>query len=127
MNQISRQTMIDFVLDDETDQLIYNDTSFVCVDFAVAVHDHAEQHNVGAGVVTCEIGGIRHALNVFNTTDRGLVYIDCTGARAGEPQHNYDKIASIDGRYHVEPVVDITPYHYVDYQNDTVIGVHVYW
>lgn len=121
------QEVMDFILSDNTDQRIYDDANFVCIDFAVAVHDNAERQNVSTGVITCEIGSILHALDVFNTTDRGLVYIDCTGARAGEPAHNYDKIASIDGVYYVTPVVDISPYFYVNDMNDTVTNVHVYW
>jgi hypothetical protein len=124
---VSYRAVIDFVLRDQTDRLIYNDSCFVCIDFAVAVHDNAERQNVTAGVVTCEIGDTLHALNIFNTTDKGLVYIDCTGGRAGEPVHDYDKIASIDRRYKVEPIEDISPYCYVSDRNDMVTNIHVYW
>jgi hypothetical protein len=124
---VTYRELIDFILLDKTDQVTYDNDSFVCIDYAVTVHDHAEQHNVSAGVVTCEIGGTLHALDVFNTTDRGLVYIDCTGASAGEPAHNYDKLARIDGRYRVEPLVDIAPYYYIGEKNDTVTNVHYYW
>jgi hypothetical protein len=124
---VTYQEVMDFILSDNTDQLIYDDEKFICIDYAVAVHDNAERQNVSAGVVTCEIGGTLHALNVFATTDRGLIYVDCTGARAGEPAHNYDKIASIEDVYHVTPVVDISPYTYVNDENDTVTNVHVYW
>ena len=126
-NNVTYQELLNFVLNDNTDQVTYNDDSFVCIDYAVAVHDHAERQNITAGVVTCQINGTLHALNVFNTTDRGLIYIDCTGAGAGEPIHNYDKIATIDGQYQVEPVVDIAPYYYITGKNDTVTDIHVYW
>jgi hypothetical protein len=125
-NRTYREVM-DFILSDDTDQQIYDDEKYVCIDYAVAVHDHAERQNVSAGVITCEIDNIRHALNVFNTTDRGFIYVDCTGARAGEPAHNYDKIARIDDVYHVTPVIDIAPYFYVNDKNDVVTNVHVYW
>jgi hypothetical protein len=121
------QEVVDFILSDDTDQRIYDEASFVCIDYAVAVHDHAERQNVSAGVITCEIGSTLHALNFFNTTDRGLIYVDCTGARAGEPVHNYDKIARIDDVYQVTPVIDISPYVYVNDKNDTVTNVHLYW
>lgn len=121
------QEVMDFILSDDTDQWTYDDNSYVCIDFAVAVHDNAERQNVSAGVVTCEIGSTLHALNVFNTTDRGFIYVDCTGARAGDPAHNYDKIARLDDVYHVTPLVDISPYLYVNDKNDTVTNVHVYW
>ena len=124
---VSYSALMEFILQDKTDQLIYDDSCFVCIDFAVAVHDNAESRNISAGVVTCNIGGTLHALNIFNTTDRGLVYFDCTGGRAGAPVHNYDKIARIEWLYRVEPVVDISPYHYVNDKNDTVTNVHLYW
>jgi hypothetical protein len=124
---VSYGELMDFILRDKTDQLIYDDSGFVCIDFAVAVHDNAERQNISAGVVTCNIGGTLHALDVFNTTDRGLVYIDCTGGRAGAPVHNYDKIAYVEWLYRVEPVVDISPYHYVNDKHDTVTNVHLYW
>ncbi|MGA9140043.1 MAG: hypothetical protein WBZ29_07460 [Methanocella sp.] len=119
--------LVGFILNDSTDQVPYGDGSYICIDYAVAVHDNAERQNITAGLVTCEVNGSMHALNVFNTTDRGLVYVDCTGAMAGEPVHNYDKIARIDGRYQVEPMIDISPYYYVNDKNDTVSNVHVYW
>jgi hypothetical protein len=126
-SNVTYRELLEFILLDQTDHITYDNDSYVCIDYAVAVHDHAERQNITAGVVTCQIGGTLHALDVFNTTDQGVVYVDCTGARAGEPVHNYDKIASIDGQYRVEPVVDITPYYYVTGKNDTVTDVHLYW
>jgi hypothetical protein len=126
-SNVSYDELVSFILEDKTDQIPYGDDSYICIDYAVAVHDNAERQNISAGLVTCDVKGSMHALNVFNTTDRGLVYVDCTGARAGEPVHNYDKIAHIDGLYRVEPVTEISPYYYVNDKNDTVTNVHVYW
>ncbi len=124
---ITYDDMVRFILEDSSDQVPYGDDSYICIDYAVAVHDNAERQNITAGLVTCDVNGSMHALNVFNTTDMGLVYVDCTGARAGEPVHNYDKIAHIDGRYRVEPMADISPYYYINDKNDTVSNIHVYW
>lgn len=124
---VTYDELISFILSDPTDRIPYNNSSFVCIDYAVAVHDNAERQNITAGVVTCDFNESRHALDVFNTTDRGLVYIDCTGAGPGQPAHDYDKIASIDGVYRVEPIVDIAPDYYINDKNDTVTNVHVYW
>jgi hypothetical protein len=119
--------LVAFIMNDSTDQVPYSDPGFICIDYAVALHDNAERQDISAGLVTCDINGSMHALNVFNTTDRGLIYVDCTGAAAGDPVHNYDKIAQIDGLYTVEPVVSIAPYYYVNDKNATVTDVHVYW
>jgi hypothetical protein len=121
------EDLIRFILSDQTDQAPYGDTDYICIDYAVAIHDNAERQNISAGLVTCDVNGSKHALNVFNTTDRGIVYIDCTGASVGEPVHNYDKIAYIDGLYRIEPVTDISPYYYINDATGTVANVHTYW
>lgn len=53
----------------------------VCADFAEAVHNNAEVAGIRAAWVSLyfEENHEGHALNAFETTDRGLVYIDCTG------------------------------------------------
>lgn len=126
-HNVTYDEVISFILDDDTDQVPYGYDSYICIDYAVAVHDNAERRNISAGLVTCDIRDGKHALNVFNTTDRGPVYVDCTGARDGDPAHNYDKIARIDGLYRVEPMTDISPYYYVNDKNGTVLNVRVYW
>lgn len=54
---------------------------FVCSDFAIRLHDNAEAKGIRAAVVIVSLEGKDepHALNAFMTTDRGLVYIDCSG------------------------------------------------
>ena len=69
-----------FVLNDDTDEQPYIPDSFVCTGFATMLHDSAEAAGIRAAYVSVDFGdGPGHALNAFNTTDRGLVYIDCTG------------------------------------------------
>ena len=70
-----------FLLNDDTDQHAYKEGSFVCVDYAVMLHNRAEAAGIRAAYVNVEFreSGPGHALNAFQTIDRGLVYIDCTG------------------------------------------------
>lgn len=49
----------------------------VCADFAERLHNEAETAGIKCGYVV--VDNLSHALNVFETTDRGLVYIDDTG------------------------------------------------
>ncbi len=58
----------------------------VCADFAEDVHNNAEAKGIRAAWVGIEFreAGDGHALNAFETTDRGLVYVDCTGTSVGE-------------------------------------------
>ena len=51
----------------------------VCADFAERLHNEAEMAGIRCAYVSVELSGVGHALNAFQTTDRGLVYIDDTG------------------------------------------------
>ena len=59
----------------------YQSIPRICADFAETIHNNAEIHGIRAGYVTIELSSstIGHAIDVFNTTDRGLVFIDDTG------------------------------------------------
>jgi len=73
--------LISFLKADNTDKQPYNDLSFVCSDFAEMLHNNAEANGIRAGFVGLDLKGREpHALNVFNTTDRGIVFVDCTGS-----------------------------------------------
>lgn len=68
------------IREDSTDKQPYSST-FTCADFAEAVHNDAEEAGMRAAFVSVYFEGEDegHALNAFDTIDRGLVYIDCTG------------------------------------------------
>jgi hypothetical protein len=74
-----------FLMQDATDQLAYNDLTFVCADFAEMLHNNAETSGIRAAYITLDLAGqdIGHALNAFNTTDKGVIYIDNTGSDGG--------------------------------------------
>jgi len=67
----------------------------VCADFAERLHNNAEIAGIRAGYVSLDLVGYTdpanlgipsnsgHALNVFETVDRGLVFIDSTGPLGG--------------------------------------------
>jgi hypothetical protein len=86
-DEVSYSQVLAFIKNDSTDQLPYIDRGqselvpFVCSDFAETLHNNAEAAGIHAGYVGIDWqdGGIGHAVNVFETTDRGIVYIDCTG------------------------------------------------
>jgi hypothetical protein len=74
------QELMAFLEADTTDQKLYNVDSFACVAFAEELHNNAEAAGIEAAFVGVQFEGreVGHALNAFNTTDRGLVFIDCT-------------------------------------------------
>jgi len=53
----------------------------VCGDFAETLHNKAEAAGIRTAFVHIELDDedTGHALNAFHTTDKGLVFIDCTG------------------------------------------------
>jgi len=98
--------LINFLNQDGTDALPYT-TSFVCANFADMLYNNAESDGIRAAYVVLD--GINHALNAFQTTDKGLIYIDFTGndpsivqpiASYGETDFgtskNYKKVAYIE-------------------------------
>ena len=64
----------------------------VCADFAERLHNNAEKAGIRCGYVI--IDNLNHALNVFETTDKGLVYIDDTGTYLFGPS-NCDKVVNV--------------------------------
>jgi hypothetical protein len=72
-----------FLLSDKTDEILYVDGKFVCGDFAETLHNNAEASGIRAAfvIIWWENESVGHAINAFNTSDRGMVYIDDTGMR----------------------------------------------
>jgi hypothetical protein len=73
--------LMQFVLEDFTDESPYIADLQMCGSFAETLHNNAEAAGIRAAWVSIDIVGqtIGHALNAFVTTDRGLVFVDCTG------------------------------------------------
>ncbi len=69
-----------FLQQDDTDAHLFQEGVFVCADFAELLHNNAEASGIRAAFVGVDFRADEeaHALNAFNTTDKGLVYVDCT-------------------------------------------------
>jgi len=88
--------LLDFLRNDRTDEKAYVPGVCMCGDFARDLHNNAERAGIRAAFVVIELVGADHALNAFKTTDRGLVFIDCTGLVAWEPgPSNCDKLVDV--------------------------------
>jgi hypothetical protein len=87
----SYKQLISFLKADKTDELPYTST-FVCSDFAVRLHDNAEKAGIKMG--WCASDSSNHAWNIVETTDRGIVYVDCTGFSSGG--HLEDRIVNVE-------------------------------
>lgn len=74
--------LVEFIKRDQTDKTPYQADKYTCFNYAMDVHNNAEAAGIRAGVVflnqNSEWAINRHALNVFETVDKGLIFIDCT-------------------------------------------------
>ena len=69
-----------FLKEDPSDLHFYITPSYTCGDFAEQLHNNAELAGIKAAFCVVEFyEGPAHALNAFQTRDKGLVYIDVTG------------------------------------------------
>ena len=119
-----------FLLEDTTDQITYNASSFVCADFAEMLHNNAEKAGIRAAFVTIGFGTSQcdHAINAFDTTDKGLVYIDDTGTTSYSGCSD-DKIVDVEvGQQYVPQSIFPCPGYSVTWENlGTVTSVHIEW
>lgn len=85
-----------FLNTDLTDSIPYAVNSFVCSDYAEAVHNNAEKSGIRAAYVSVYFyeRNKGHACNAFNTTDRGLVFVDCTAPFFSDLENN-DAIVTV--------------------------------
>jgi hypothetical protein len=81
------QQLESFLIADKTDEKEYVTGTFMCGAFAEELYNNAEAAGIKAAWVSVSLEGESegHALNAFYTTDRGLVYIDCSGQTAQNP------------------------------------------
>lgn len=96
--------LVDFLVEDPTDESPYIKDLHMCGAFAQQLHNNAEEAGIRAAWVSVDLHGreIGHALNAFQTLDRGLVFIDCTGEDArviapgsGTGLCDHDKVAYV--------------------------------
>ena len=91
-----------FLEQDDTDTLPYIENNFDCSGFAITLRDRAWRYGIRCAYVEVSFSGIEgHALNAFETTDRGLIYVDNTEG---------DKIAYVEinqpyGTIHLDGVL----------------------
>lgn len=101
--------LVAFIQQDTTDTNDYLDSlehpriGYVCADFAEDVHNNAEAAGIRTASVSLDFEGdeMGHALNAFDTIDRGRVYIDCTGQSSSDklnfhPEYTEEGVIFVD-------------------------------
>jgi hypothetical protein len=71
------QEMKTFLAQDTTDSSIYKEEGYVCVDFAAALNNNADAKGIRCAIVDIfHPEGFGHTITAFETTDRGLIFIE---------------------------------------------------
>lgn len=79
---VSYSELLKFIELDKTDEIKYAENEFVCGQYAEMFHNNAEEHGIETGVVNILFKlkytqfYTGHAINVVNTTDKGMIFID---------------------------------------------------
>jgi len=113
----------------------------ICADFAERLHNNAEIAGIRAGYVSLDLVGYTdptnldippnssHALNVFETVDRGLVFIDSTGSLGGYgPLHGEATTNSLEvGQPYNLVFVFPTDWIMPEGQMGTIVNILITW
>ena len=119
-----------FLKEDRTDSYLYIENYYTCGNFAETLHNTAENSGIKAAWVAIQFedDSISHALNAFVTTDRGLVFIDTTGAKLGSdrPRH-LDRVVTINVGKRLYPKL-LFASDWKSYPSDSKVSqVEIYW
>jgi len=128
-----------FLLKDDTDKMKYIYPIVVCADFANKLQKNAQEAGWRCAVVSMNVTGYDdpfnygipsntgHACNAFETTDRGLVYIDCTGSSDNIGPTHQDRIANIEiGKRQTNKFIFPTDWYCVD-NVSIVTSIDIRW
>lgn len=116
--------VVAFIKADTTDQNLYT-SKYVCSDFAEDVHNNAERAGIKTAWVTIAFtSGAGHACNAFQTSDKGLVFIDCTGSPT--QKGSFDKAVSLTVGKPLTPTSLYAPYYKWSTMG-TVKSYKIYW
>jgi hypothetical protein len=99
------EELIEFLKTDDTVNNRYDKPNFTCADFAVELQNNAEEQDLNCGYASLKFCGKEsgHAVDVFDTADEGLVYVDTTGGKTivthdlmpGDTYYNLGVIAAV--------------------------------
>lgn len=120
------EQVINFIEEDETDEIPYDIETFHCVDYAETLHNNAERSGIKCGVVdvvyrkeynkdTGKYDTYGHECNVFRLKDGSKLYVDCT-------QSDFISTVVIGEVYSAENIYDGQVY-----DHDEIIDVRRYW
>ena len=112
LNDPTYAAMESFLASDKTDQHQYILGTYVCWNYAADVIADAEKQNIRCAFVYVEFADSAHAVVAFNTTDKGLVYI--------EPQSDEVVQLKLGTRYY-QSIIPKSGYHYTQPPYDDTV------
>lgn len=105
------QELREFLALDKTDSKQFIKGEYVCFDFAAELNNNAEASGIRAAYVRIRAKEWGHAIVAFETTDRGLIFIDPQSDRSvdlviGKP-YQWDWIGAVRPEHYDDPIVEI--------------------
>jgi len=129
----------DFLYEDDTDDMEYVYPTTVCYDFAQRLQKNAKAAGWRCAFVEVELEGYPdwygygipsstgHALNAFETTDKGLVYIDCTAAPGYRGNADKTVDAKVGGQYIPKSLFPEPGWSSTWGNMGTIVDVQIHW
>jgi hypothetical protein len=113
------QEVKDFLKADKTNTNLYITAKYVCENFSADTVANAQKQKIRNGCVQITLAGIRHALIAFNTTDKGIIYV--------EPQTDEEVNLQIGKHYWSECVGKPGSYSIPKDYDDTIVSFFIIW
>jgi len=106
--------------------LSYEPGKYMCTEYALETRKEALAIGLKCAIVNIQFSqGIGHAMTAFQTTDKGLVFLDLTGGTGEHQPGNYNTIGYVQvgkpyGRLPLD-IGAIDPSHYARYEETTSV------
>jgi hypothetical protein len=129
----------DFLDEDDTDRMEYVYPTTVCYDFAQRLQQNAKAAGWRCALVTVKLEGYpdwydygipsttEHALNAFQTTDKGLVYVDCTAAPGYHGNADKTVDIKVGGQYVPKSIFPEPGWSSTWGNAGTILDVQIHW
>jgi hypothetical protein len=114
--------LLNFLSRDRTDTKPYIVGDYVCTDFSTDVNNNAEVEGIRCAFVHIDYADedtLGHAIVAFETTDRGLVFI--------EPQSDSIVNAAIGKRWYLCIVLEPGYFYLPPDYDDTIVEIEIIW
>lgn len=114
------QQVVDFARNSKISDIPYEPGKFMCTEYAMLTREKAREQGMRCGIASLQYSrGIGHAMCVFHTTDKGLVFLDLTGSSDEHEAGIYTTIGYVEkgkpyGRLPLD-IASIDPHNYARY------------